>query len=66
MREHVHHCRVVSQEETILTERGVLPVLSQFHDDVSSCGEDNEGHSQHGAANTQWFDINTDKQTKHS
>lgn len=22
-----------------------LPVLSQFHNDVSSCGEDYEGHS---------------------
>lgn len=33
----------------------VLPVLRQFQYDVSSCGEDNEGHPQHGAANTQLF-----------
>lgn len=42
----------------------LLPVLSQLHDDVSSRGEDNEGHSQHGAANTQLFHFNTQRRTK--
>lgn len=40
----------MSQKQTDETEGGVPPVLGQFHDDVSVCGEDDEGHSQHGAA----------------
>lgn len=31
-------------------KEGVAPVLGQFQDDLSVCGEDDEGHSQHGAA----------------
>lgn len=33
----------------------VPPVLCQLHNDGSSCGEDNEGHPQHGAAETNSF-----------
>lgn len=49
---HVTHATKVtmSQIKTDETEGGVLPVLGQFHDDVSACGEDDEGHSQHWAA----------------
>lgn len=40
------------REETATVQVLFLPVLGQFHDDVSSRGEDDEGHPQHGAANT--------------
>lgn len=61
---HNKQCGVVLQGMIAPDSSGVVqlclsPVLSQFHDDVSSRGEDNEGHSQHGAANTQLFYINT-------
>ena len=55
-----------SVEERGGTQLSALPVLGQFHDDVSSSGEDDEGHSQHGAANRHLFYISAGKHGKFS